>query len=383
MRERASVFLLCLSVAMLAALLFFVVERDALRPRERPGDLPALAEWLRDYPADWQAASAITERALDLRSETRFTLWRRAWRLTQMLAPYRPQAAAAFVRSGFFHWYELSPEDRRRVLLAATPLLRDRDQFFVTISPVWQLTGDMSFLRRANPGTPAALAVLRDLAAMNGLFADYGELREEARQSRFEELSSSLHSLSPAEIIQRLPPDFDQRDEPLLKLVLEELRRRPLDMNPDRGDTLERLIGYALRHNLEPLAGLEQVVTGEGWASESARLRLNAKMRGQPDPGDPASGEWRGLCGTDVCTSAHRSMPVDAPTFALPVMVVQTDEIPPYIVVSVDDVPVVEAALQGQAALPVPIAVSGTHHIEVRLINPLTRNLLRRRVRIL
>src|SRR5207248_8262317 len=82
---------------------------------------------------------------------SRFDLWRVAHDHAKLLAPLRPNPRDAFVRAGLFHWYELDDTARDAVLGEATSMLRDPQSFEHLARPLFQLTHDIEFLRRAAP----------------------------------------------------------------------------------------------------------------------------------------------------------------------------------------------------------------------------------------
>ena len=134
-------FRLVLAAAMAAALALFFIDPQ---PRGNPADEAALAK--------------IVDSALDSDSPRRLELWHAAHEQIALLDPNRPTAASTFVRSGLFHWYELGDADRRSVIAAIEPLLRDPTFFDKMARPLFQLTGDFTILRRANPGTEGAMS---------------------------------------------------------------------------------------------------------------------------------------------------------------------------------------------------------------------------------
>ncbi len=153
------------------------------------------------------------------------------------------------------------------------------------------------------------------------------------------------------------------------------------------------MIDYALRHHLAPLDGLAQTVHEPKWASTWARAEL-ARALGdtasaqQIDPKNtprPPEGEsltingvtWDGACGPQFCRNAHAE--VNGP-HAITLDNARSDEVPPYVEVYLDDERVWEGAIRGKIALP-PIP-AGRHRVELRLVNPLTRNREARAVRI-
>lgn len=96
-----------------------------------------------------------------------------------------------------------------------------------------------------------------------------------------------------------------------------------------------------------------------------------------------APAKWEGLCSEDVCERAMAQWYTPgAAERTLTLSTVQTDEYAPYAEVYVDE----QLAGEGPVAEATPFAIAakgeGVHRVEIRLANPLTRNLLQRRVRI-
>lgn len=442
MTRRANRLLLAATAAFgflgLAAYLAF---EDVARDPVPPDDAPGLVRWLAVHPADWLAASALADRALDSSLERRIDIWRAAHTIASRLSPARPNAAAAFVRSGLFHWYELDEADRHRVLEAVKPLLRDEATFRQLAVPLWILTRDFALLRQSNPGTPEALGRLRELAITNGLFGDYRALREQIRRARFEAFAAN-----PAvnDFYMLLPRPMEAADEPYLRRILAALHAHPVEPTPN----VAPLIEYALRHRLQPLDGLAAAVHSDALApplrarlalalgnSEAAKeIELEHAVIAAPEwsqyfldaarfaasGGDRAtahaylsragsamadarvfdamadiSGEeryrnelasrfgrphgWSGLCGTDVCTSAS-SWVRGGGQLRMTIAAVQSDEVAPYVEILVDDALAAEGPVAGAATFEVPLGEMKLHRIDVRIANPLTRNRVQRRV---
>lgn len=416
---------------LIALVLFWTVDSD----RERPRELQPAAEWLASHPADWIAASIISDTSLDSDLPRRFELWRDAHALADRLAPRRPNGAAAFVRAGLFHWFELGEADRRAVLAAAVPLLRDPKVFESMHEPLWELTRDLRLLRRANPGTSHSYFILRELAAKNGLFADYRSLREEYRRARLAELQARRAVGHPGELLGMLPVELQKRDEPLVRALLDELKHRPLETMHDSA-RIHALIDFAIRHRL-PLDGLHALIRKPDLpAATRARMAL---AQGDHDYASqlelahwaPGMHEWtayqverafyearrrdtigaqlhldrakvpsaelevRRILGAPLRAPAPRIAPVEigkeasehelfaatATTIPITVDVVQSDRIAPYVEILVDDALVVEGEVARTRTFEVPVA-SGLHHVEVRIANPLTRGHVQRRVRL-
>jgi hypothetical protein len=390
LRERRA--LAGLGAAMLAIAAIYLVERPASEPPPLPDDPIALARRLRAHPADWRAASALTEHALDAPVANRFALWHAAHDVAQTLAPHRDAPRMELVRAAFFHWQELDPSDRRAALDQLGPLLRDQSNFLKMALPVFELTGDLAMLRRWNPGTVEALEYLRNTAAINGRFGDYRELRGEARRKRDADFREKLPRLSPVEVIDALPqPPYSTDDESLLRDALAELHRRPLIEDPHRGHVLDGVVDYALRHRLEPLDGINSIVPMRGTASDLTRYRLAEKfgmnaaafdIRIQAKaPLNEPKDAWQHL-GDDGNVSGRAWIDREmAGPASIAIRTVKSDEVPPWVEIYLDDARVAEGDVQTSRTFAIP-ATKGMHRLEVRVANGLTRNATPRIVRV-
>jgi len=92
---------------------------------------------------------------------------------------------------------------------------------------------------------------------------------------------------------------------------------------------------------------------------------------------------WEGLCGTDeICTTARsRDWTAARRMRTITLTPVQTDEIAPYVEIYVDDMRFAEGEVRESRTFAVPLAPGG-HVVEVRLVNPRTRNGTQRRLRL-
>ena len=415
------------SVAAASALLFllFLANRDLALDAIRPDDLGELAGWLSHHPADWLAASAITDRSLDsaLPLQRRVALWRSSHMLAAHLAPLRTNPTAGFVRAGLFHWYELGTAERRAVLAAAAPLLRDPAIFAALHRPLWELTHDLGYLQRSAPPTINALTMLRELAVSGGNFGAYRNLRAALRDGRMNEFRAKRATATVAELIDILPQPITESDEPLVRAILEEIDRRPFDLQT-MGGRVEELALYAIRHDVKPLTALAPLVEHDDTLTTHPRARLalalgdrNAAMRvelttamvnaaewvpylleraafeerqGQPALAAryrlratvaerPAVNVWTNVCGVaELCTSVFRIH--DGP-LKFKVSVVQSDQTAPYVEVYLDDKLVMEGEVLDGKTFDIE-AAPGPHRTEVRLVNRTMRNGAQRRVRL-
>jgi len=386
-------FLIAVAAVMALSALIFLVVPPEIGWTPMPSDSKAIAARIARHPADWRAASSLAEGALDAQEGDRVGLWRAAYRHGSMLALDRPEPRNAFARAAFFHWAELEPSDRREALAAFAPLMRDPETFVRMAKPLYELTGDLSMLYAAHPSNENAITTLISLTVPNGDFADYRNLRGELQRRRLEDFAESRRSATPEELIEHFPdPPYRADSEPLIAALLEELHRRPLSDDPHRPTIIDALIDYAFRHDLGPLDGLEVVTRKPGAASIPARARLARKLGltdlalqidSQTDPRTvhPNESEWQGLCQTDICNRGWRTIEADHGV-ALTIATVQTDNVPAYVEIYLDDVLRAEGEVGPKRDFVIPVGNRGMHRVEVVLANPLTRNRFPRRVHI-
>jgi hypothetical protein len=379
-------FLITAAVTMLIAATIFLLRRPEIGSAPLPSDPPALVARVVRHPADWEAATVLAEVALDARTENRFQLWRAAYGHASALAPGWPGPPNSFARAAFFHWAELSPKDRQEAVAAYAPLLQDPLTFARMAGPLFDLTGDLSMLERAQPHTEYSTGVLIDLALQNGRFGDYRNLRGELQRLRSADFNARVRTASPADLLAHFPdPPYYFDSEPLIVALLDELHRRPLDEMPARPAVVDGIVDYALRHGLEPLDGLEIVTRKEGAASDANRMRLARKLGltnvakqielSSNDPRRPEvpDSDWKGLCGTNVCKHVWRTIEAGH-AVALTVESGQTDDVAAYAEIYVDDVLRAEGEVGARRDFIVPVGNPGTHRVEIVLANPRGRN---------
>jgi hypothetical protein len=150
---------------------------------------------------------------------------------------------------------------------------------------------------------------------------------------------------------------------------------------------LEALTRFAIAHKVEPLKGLAPLVEQDtplrpetrlllarALGDEAAALRVQAMAGAREKPAGDAL--WTGLCeGGDLCSTAVTTRPLQQ----VRVAVAQSDEIPPYVEVYVNDSLVAEGEVRGERTFALP---SGANRTEVRLVNRHTKNGIQRRVRL-
>ncbi|HEX7706701.1 MAG TPA: hypothetical protein VF701_09625 [Thermoanaerobaculia bacterium] len=263
-----------LAVGMLIVLALFLMNRELARDLDPPrDDVESMTEWIARHPADWLTLAAIADRVLDSPLPARREIWRGSHALAVRLAPLRRNTAIGFVRGGLAHWYELGEEDRRDVLAAAAPLMREPRFFSSMYKPLWELTRDFGWLRRVSPPTLEAHRALRDLALHAGRFDDYRELRSLTRTEALEQLEAKRNDAPMRELLALLPQRLQAADQPLVNVILEELDRRPFDVAAIDG-RLAAIAAYAIRNELEPLRGLAPLAEAQGKVEPVTRARL-------------------------------------------------------------------------------------------------------------
>jgi hypothetical protein len=410
------------TIAVSTVLLVLFLASDLTGEPQPPEDAPALARWVAERPADWLAASALTDRSLDSDLPRRRELWLASHAHAEQLAPRRPNTAAGFVRAGLFHWHELAPAERKVVLDVAATLMNEPRVFEQMYASLWQLTRDFAYLRRIAPKTMHAAGALRDLAVANGLFAEYRELRATERTLRMQAFTERRKELPVRDLLSFLPARLDTGEIPMLEAILEELHERAFDPLQAPG-RMDDVAAFAIAHDLQPLVGLTTFVEvpnvlrdvtrarlalALGNRTAAARIELTTAVVGakewipyyreraehevaQGNTGLAAayrdreaftargeSGNWSGLCGEELCTSAFRE---HEGALSIPLSVTQTDEVPLYVEVYVDDALQEEGEVRDERTFALDTGL-GRHRVEVRLVNPRTRNGIQRRARL-
>jgi hypothetical protein len=387
-------FLIAVAVTLTIAAIAFRIDPPRFAWTPLPDDPKQLAERIEADPADWRASSALAAVALDMPAENRVAVWRAAYEHAALLSAHRANAGSAFARSAFFHWGELSPEERHDALAAFAPVLRDPDVFGRMAKPVYELTGDLSYLEGARPPTLSADGMLISLALQNGLFADYRNLRADADRRRLDEFNAYRRSVTPEELLARFPdPPYHAGQEPLITALLDELHRRPLVDDPHRTGVVDNVINYALRHGLGPLDGFEVITRKPGAAPAETQIALARKLgldsvarsletaSSDPRRVAPVLTDWQGLCDANVCYSAWRMIEA-AHGIAMTIDTVESDNVPAYVEIYVDDALRAEGEVGAKRDFVAPVGNAGAHRVEVVLANPATRNGSRRRVHI-
>ena len=126
------------------------------------------------------------------------------------------------------------------------------------------------------------------------------------------------------------------------------------------------------------LSAAEEVATLRGDSANAARFHkelLAAAKRTRA---------WGETCSeNELCARAitRQYVPEARGTIRVAASIVQTDQVPPYLEILVDDALVAEGPVRGDTVFETP-ASAGLHRIEVRLVNRYTRNGIQRRVRL-
>jgi hypothetical protein len=413
------------NIALSTLLLILFLSSSLRSDPQRPEDVQALAHWVAARPADWLAASELTDRSLDSDLPRRRELWLAGYAHAELLAPDRPNTAAGFVRAGLFHWSELNPGERKAVLDVAGTLMKEPRVFEQLHQPLWQLTHDFAYLRRVAPPTMEARLWLRDLAVANGLFAEYRQLRATSREARLKTFEARRRELLIRDLLSLLPQRLDTAEIPMLRGILEELHERAFDPQQATG-RMDEVAVFAIEHELQPLAGLSSFVEAPnvlrdvtrarlalalGDRTAASRIELTTAVVGAKEwipyyreraayeaqhgderlvttyrdreaftARDVPTG-WTGLCGQELCTSAFREDVDHKGPLPVALSVTQTDEVPLYVEIYVDDDLVQEGEVRDDRVFQLNTG-AGLHRVEVRLVNPRTRNGIQRRARL-
>jgi hypothetical protein len=260
-------------VTMGSLLALVLTQPAVLRDPVVPESIAGKAQWLANHPADVIAASGIADQALDTGLQERRALWISAYEHASRLSPRRKNAAAAFVRAGLIHWTELEAGDRQRVLQVAAPLMNDEKFFHRMLLPIYSLTRDFRYLRRAAPSTLNALHSLQHVALVRGLFPEYRELRAAMRALALKEVRlRSVPGSNPVDLLVFVPRNLHHDDIPLVAAVLHELDTRPYPPAQLSGKA-DALVEFALAHQVQPLTAFAPVLELEGSMSDPLRAR--------------------------------------------------------------------------------------------------------------
>jgi hypothetical protein len=98
--------------------------------------------------------------------------------------------------------------------------------------------------------------------------------------------------------------------------------------------------------------------------------------------GSVTGAEWSPLCAGEICRQSsawiYAAATHDEP---LPLHVTQRDQVPPYVELFIDDLRVAETSVASETTLTLPLR-EGLHHVQLRIVNPVTIGNFQRRVRI-
>lgn len=127
----------------------------------------------------------------------------------------------------------------------------------------------------------------------------------------------------------------------------------------------------------EYLAGAAEVAKILGRTREVARLEELLRRRN-------SDATWIGACGANELCSMVRTKRyyTSGERISLQTTVTQSDEIPPYLEIYLDDLLVAEGSVAAERTFEVVSPESGMHQLEIRLANPRTRNGVQRRLRL-
>ncbi|MFZ2492371.1 MAG: hypothetical protein WA208_12895 [Thermoanaerobaculia bacterium] len=326
-------------------------------------------------------------------------LYEPLWQLTRDLATLRrisPRSSMATaslkktaVENGLFdHYRDLRQQERRLLLQRATEVAKQgktAELMRLVPSPLRRDDHEMVQLALASYGRDASAAgseplpqpvaeyVLRhEVAAGVALRKMVGEpsypptLR--ARLALFAGRDDIATRIEVAEADPRSPVWIDYF---LHRAELEARRRRA-----EAADTyLNKATGGGLTPSLLRTAATTAELLGRSASARAYRSDLRT-LGSEPV-------EWRGTCGKDeLCGMVSWEGYAEGESLPVRLSVVQSDEIPPYVEIYVDDRLVQETAVRSHAQLSIPLSGRGRHRIEILLVNPHTRTGVQRRLRV-
>jgi hypothetical protein len=272
--SRIPLGLLVLSILLLIVGLFSIpilVQAPAINVAEKN----EIARTLKNYPAAGDAYRRSAELSFDLPSKSS-AVWNEAYQTAERLAPAWTTTRREFIRQAFFHWPELSDADRQRVLRETSELMRDPRTFTLLHRPLWHLTRDLNYLRRAAPRNIDSWLELMRLALDVGEFEHYRALRAEAAAIFEQSLNQKVRRrASPDEILNDLLKlERSPENRAVMRRYLDWLSENPptgLESNPD---LLTRFVDYAIRERLPHLDALVHLSSPESPLSPPVRARL-------------------------------------------------------------------------------------------------------------
>ncbi len=139
------------------------------------------------------------------------------------------------------------------------------------------------------------------------------------------------------------------------------------------GKAAEAYLARVATQSVASLAARERVAAILGQDKAAADYRQILARVEEP---------WAHLCSsTELCRVTSRNQYIDSGVLRIELTTTQSDETPPYVEVYVDEALRAEGPVQDTRVFEVPVQ-PGLHLVELRLVNPHTRNGFQRRVRI-
>jgi hypothetical protein len=154
---------------------------------------------------------------------------------------------------------------------------------------------------------------------------------------------------------------------------------------------VERAVAEMRRH--ESLHALQYLQKADDGKSPDVTAAMEELQRAVGNNGEAAAvhaalmakanrvEQWTGRCGDDICDHADGMLWSDGAAFALKIASVQSDNVPPYAEVYTDDALTNEGPVSPSLLARAEL-LRGIHRVGVRLANPVTRNTIRRRIRV-
>ncbi|HUO84009.1 MAG TPA: hypothetical protein VM534_02755 [Thermoanaerobaculia bacterium] len=121
----------------------------------------------------------------------------------------------------------------------------------------------------------------------------------------------------------------------------------------------------------QPSVLLARLLLAEAEEKQEDAARIEAEIENLAGI-DGADSRWSDLCGREICrqTTGTTLFLAHPATLALPLRVIETDSIAPWVEIALDGKLVREGAIEGSRTFIMSIDARGLHRIEVRLMNP-------------
>jgi hypothetical protein len=252
-------------------------------------------------PADRQLLSRIAESALEREDRAAEPLWRASAAALRVIAPEWRNGKIRVVRSGLFHWPQLSDEGRRLLLAESKLLLSHPHSFEELALPIYRLTGNIDFILANAPATPQAYLRVRQLALSARRFDDYRVLREKEAIEFRRILERLIEEKAGGEVVFQSLLSITPREntKQIIGSYLELLESNPPASASGKHAELERLFLWMRRGGSDRFDPLVTVASLDPSIPETLRARIllaggegSEATRLETTAGATRSAEW-------------------------------------------------------------------------------------------